>query len=111
MYFRFCIVLKVKTVYFYIDYLGLQFAEFLLETIENHNSENFIDMLITLILAFNLQFTDPQQNPIIEAMQSVPTVKSFTEKILLLLNREGAFLYLPLSMCYSFIVYFLQRIQ
>uniref|UniRef100_A0A1B0FCZ5 SPIN90/Ldb17 leucine-rich domain-containing protein n=1 Tax=Glossina morsitans morsitans TaxID=37546 RepID=A0A1B0FCZ5_GLOMM len=70
------------------DYLGLQFAEFLLETIESNNPENFIDLVITLILAFNLQFVDPVQNPIVEAMQTVPTVKAFTEKILLLLNRE-----------------------
>lgn len=67
----------------------MQFAKFLLETIETHNSESFIDLVITLLLAFNLQFMDPLDNPIIESMEAVDSVKVFTEKILLLLNREG----------------------
>lgn len=69
--------------------MGVQFAKFLLETIETHNSESFIDLVITLLLAFNLQFMDPLDNPIIESMEAVDSVKVFTEKILLLLNREG----------------------
>ena len=46
-------------------------------------------MVIALILAFNLQFTDFSQNVVVEAMQNLPSAKIFTEKILLLLNREG----------------------
>ncbi|XP_037937388.1 NCK-interacting protein with SH3 domain [Teleopsis dalmanni] len=70
------------------DYLGVHFASFLLEIVEGNNSEVLVDMVIALILAFNLQFTDFSQNVVVEAMQSLPTAKIFTEKILLLLNRE-----------------------
>ncbi|XP_054728053.1 NCK-interacting protein with SH3 domain isoform X2 [Anastrepha obliqua] len=70
------------------DYLGVHFASFLLEIVEGNNPESLVDMVISLILAFNLQFTDFSQNVVVEAMQSLPTAKIFTEKILLLLNRE-----------------------
>lgn len=49
-------------------------------------------MVISLVLAFNLQFNDNSQNVLVEAMQSLPSAKVFTEKILLLLNREGLLL-------------------
>ncbi|XP_060665755.1 NCK-interacting protein with SH3 domain-like [Drosophila nasuta] len=45
-------------------------------------------MVIALILAFNQQFSEHAVNVIIEAMQNRPTAKVFTEKLLLLLNRE-----------------------
>lgn len=61
-----------------------------MKTIESHNSESFIDLIMALLLAFNLQFLEPADNPIIEALEVLDTVKVFTEKILLLLNREGA---------------------
>ncbi|XP_067641873.1 NCK-interacting protein with SH3 domain isoform X2 [Eurosta solidaginis] len=70
------------------DYLGVHFASFLLETVEGNNPESLVDMVISLILAFNQQFTDFSQNVVVEAMQSLPSAKIFTEKILLLLNRE-----------------------
>ncbi|XP_020714662.1 NCK-interacting protein with SH3 domain isoform X2 [Ceratitis capitata] len=70
------------------DYLGVHFASFLLEIVEGNNPESLVDMVISLILAFNLQFTDFSQNVVVEAMQSLPSAKIFTEKILLLLNRE-----------------------
>ncbi|XP_011189184.1 NCK-interacting protein with SH3 domain [Zeugodacus cucurbitae] len=70
------------------DYLGVHFASFLLEIVEGNNPETLVDMVISLILAFNLQFTDFSQNVVVEAMQSLPSAKIFTEKILLLLNRE-----------------------
>lgn len=74
------------------DYLGVHFASFLLEIVEGNNPESLVDMVISLILAFNLQFTDFSQNVVVEAMQSLPSAKIFTEKILLLLNREGNFI-------------------
>jgi Protein of unknown function (DUF2013) len=45
--------------------------------------------MINLLLAFNLQFDNFAENTILEAMQQVKASKSFTEKILLLINREG----------------------
>uniref|UniRef100_A0A1I8PU27 SH3 domain-containing protein n=1 Tax=Stomoxys calcitrans TaxID=35570 RepID=A0A1I8PU27_STOCA len=70
------------------DYLGVHFASFLLEIIEGNNPEVLVDMVISLVLAFNLQFNESTQNVIVEAMQTLPSAKVFTEKILLLLNRE-----------------------
>lgn len=69
--------------------MGVHFASFLLEIVEGNNPEVLVDMVIALILAFNLQFTDFSQNVVVEAMQNLPSAKVFTEKILLLLNREG----------------------
>ncbi|XP_060665710.1 NCK-interacting protein with SH3 domain-like [Drosophila nasuta] len=70
------------------DYLGVHFASFLLEIVEGNNREVLVDMVIALILAFNQQFSEHAVNVIIEAMQNRPTAKVFTEKLLLLLNRE-----------------------
>ncbi|XP_033150332.1 NCK-interacting protein with SH3 domain isoform X2 [Drosophila busckii] len=70
------------------DYLGVHFASFLLEIVEGNNPELLVDMVIALILAFNQQFSEHAVNVIIEAMQNLPTAKVFTEKLLLLLNRE-----------------------
>ncbi|KRF80631.1 NCK-interacting protein with SH3 domain isoform X3 [Drosophila virilis] len=70
------------------DYLGVHFASFLLEIVEGNNPELLVDMVIALILAFNQQFGEHTVNVIIEAMQNLPTAKVFTEKLLLLLNRE-----------------------
>ncbi|XP_023159534.2 NCK-interacting protein with SH3 domain isoform X2 [Drosophila hydei] len=70
------------------NYLGVHFASFLLEIVEGNNPELLVDMVIALILAFNQQFSEHTVNVIIEAMQNLPTVKVFTEKLLLLLNRE-----------------------
>ncbi|XP_017034871.1 NCK-interacting protein with SH3 domain isoform X2 [Drosophila kikkawai] len=70
------------------DYLGVHFASFLLEIVEGNNPEHLVDMVIALILAFNQQFSEHTFNVIIEAMQNLPSAKVFTEKLLLLLNRE-----------------------
>lgn len=69
--------------------MGVHFASFLLEIVEGNNPEILVDMVIALILAFNQQFSEHTVNVIIEAMQNLPTAKVFTEKLLLLLNREG----------------------
>jgi len=71
------------------DYLGVHFASFLLEIVEGNNPELLVDMVIALILAFNQQFSEHTFNVIIEGMQNLPSAKVFTEKLLLLLNREG----------------------
>ena len=67
----------------------MHFASFLLEIVEGNNPETLVDMIIGLVLAFNLQFNDFSQNVVVEAMQALPSAKVLTEKILLLLNREG----------------------
>lgn len=74
-----------------LDYLGVHFASFLLEIVEGNNPEVLVDMVIALILAFNQQFSEHTYNVIIEGMQNLPSAKVFTEKLLLLLNREGKF--------------------
>lgn len=87
-----------------LDYLGVHFASFLLEIVEGNNPEQLVDMVIALILAFNQQFGDHTVNVIIEAMQNLPTAKVFTEKLLLLLNREGK-LYRYITYTYYIIEY------
>ncbi|KAG5684601.1 hypothetical protein PVAND_013826 [Polypedilum vanderplanki] len=68
------------------------FVEFILNLIENpledDQTEFLSDVCLNLLLAFNLQFDNFAENTILEAMQHVKTSKSFTEKILLLINRE-----------------------
>lgn len=69
------------------------FVLFMLNLIENpledDQTEFLSDVMINLLLAFNLQFDNLAENTILEVMQDVKTSKSFTEKILLLINREG----------------------
>lgn len=84
-------VCLLNLLYYFADYLGVHFASFLLEIVEGNNPELLVDMVIALILAFNQQFSEQSVNVIIEAMQNLPTAKVFTEKLLLLLNREGKF--------------------
>lgn len=75
------------------DVMEKNFVEFMLNLIENpledDQTEFLSDVMINLLLAFNLQFDNFAENTILETMQHVKTSKSFTEKILLLINREG----------------------
>lgn len=76
------------------DHMKIEFVLFMLNLIENpledDQTEFLSDVMINLLLAFNLQFDNFSENTILEAMQQVKASKSFTEKILLLINREGA---------------------
>lgn len=74
---------------FIAEQLGVDFVTFLLDIIEGNSPEVLVDTVIALLLAFNLQFNDFTQNIVIEAMQKLSSAKTFTEKILLMLNREG----------------------
>jgi hypothetical protein len=73
---------------------------FLLNIIENPPdtdvTEILPDTMINLILAFNFQFDNFTSNAVLEAMDNERTssVKIFTEKILLLVNREEDPIYL-----------------
>lgn len=78
------------------DHLKSDFVLFMLNLVEcpleDDATEFLSDVMINLLLAFNLQFEGVADNTILEAMQQVKTSKSFTEKILLLINREGKLL-------------------
>lgn len=75
------------------DHMKSDFVLFMLKLIEtpleDDQTEFLSDVMINLLLAFNLQFENYTENTILEAMQQVRASKSFTEKILLLINREG----------------------
>lgn len=74
------------------EHLRSEFISFIINLIENPLDNEFqeiMDDLIYLILSFNLQFTDADDNVVIEAMQPLQCAKNFTEKILLLINRES----------------------
>jgi hypothetical protein len=75
------------------EHMSREFVLFMLNLIENpledDATEFLSDVMINLLLAFNLQFDNFEENTILEAMQTVKASKSFTEKILLLINREG----------------------
>jgi len=75
------------------EHMQVEFVLFMLNLIENpledDQTEFLSDVMINLLLAFNLQFDNFAENTILEAMQQIKTSKSFTEKILLLINREG----------------------
>lgn len=75
------------------DHMKSDFVLFMLNLVENplddDATEFLSDVMINLLLAFNLQFDNIEENSIIDAMQQVKASKSFTEKILLLINREG----------------------
>lgn len=75
------------------EVMKTDFVLFMLNLIENpledDQTEFLSDVMINLMLAFNLQFDNFGENTILEAMRDVKASKSFTEKILLLVNREG----------------------
>ncbi|KAL7305713.1 hypothetical protein TKK_0001967 [Trichogramma kaykai] len=75
----------------HFDQLGSEFISFLLDLIENPPDtdldDQIPDLFINLILSYNLQFTS-SDNVVIEALKKRSVAKTFTEKILLLLNRE-----------------------
>jgi len=78
--------------------LNVGFVEFLLDGVEtglpSDEEDDVPDVFVKLILAFNLHFELPEENMVMKALASRGTAKTFTEKLLLLVNREG-------SSCYS----------
>ncbi|XP_063378241.1 NCK-interacting protein with SH3 domain [Cydia fagiglandana] len=76
----------------HFEILGVEFAEFLLELIENPPEtdvdEQIPDLFLTLLLAYNLQFDTPVDNLLLNALENRDNAKTFCEKVLLLLNRE-----------------------
>lgn len=83
----------MQTVIF-AEQLGPEFVLFLFDLIENPPDSDFEDripnLFVNLILSYNLQFIN-SENIVINALKDRNIAKTFTEKILLLLNREGKF--------------------
>ncbi|XP_074031467.1 NCK-interacting protein with SH3 domain isoform X2 [Leptinotarsa decemlineata] len=74
------------------DLLGKRFLAFILDNIEyppdTDLDEQIPDLFLNLIISYNLQFSDEIENPILAALEERDVAKTFTEKILLLINRE-----------------------
>ncbi|XP_048510850.1 NCK-interacting protein with SH3 domain isoform X3 [Athalia rosae] len=73
------------------EQLGTDFIAFLLDLIENPPDTDMDDQIpelfLNLVLSYNLQFTT-SENMVLNALKQRTVAKTFTEKILLLLNRE-----------------------
>jgi len=76
----------------YVDHLGTKFIEFLLNNLENpiesDTDEILPDVFMGVLASYNLQFHELSTNLVLEALEKAETAKMFTEKLLLLLNRE-----------------------
>ncbi|KAJ8950413.1 hypothetical protein NQ318_003689 [Aromia moschata] len=74
------------------EFLGKHFLAFVLDYIEyppdTDLDEQIPDLFLNLIISFNLQFVETSENPILAALEEKDVAKTFTEKILLLINRE-----------------------
>lgn len=75
------------------EHLGMDFINFLLNHIEDPPDtdveDQVPDLFITLVLSYNLQFKIIHDNVVVKTLAQRSVAKTFTEKILLLLNREG----------------------
>ena len=75
----------------HLEQLGQDFIAFILDLIENPPDmdleDQIPDLFVNFILSYNLQFTN-SENIVLNALKERTVAKSFTEKILLLFNRE-----------------------
>ncbi|XP_023699036.1 NCK-interacting protein with SH3 domain isoform X2 [Paramormyrops kingsleyae] len=73
------------------DQLNGNFVQFLMEVIEDglpsDATEQLPDLFVNLLLAFNLHFTVPDSNIVMQTLIRRLNAKTLTEKVLLLLNR------------------------
>lgn len=78
----------------HLEFLGVHFLRFILNNIENPPrddiEEEIQDLFLNLVISFNLQFktNEPHDNVVLRALSERDVAKIFTEKILLLFNRE-----------------------
>ncbi|XP_063220969.1 NCK-interacting protein with SH3 domain isoform X2 [Bacillus rossius redtenbacheri] len=74
------------------DHLGISFVDFIINLIEmdliSDEDEQLCDVMLNLLLSYNLQFTSAVDNLVMKTLEKWTVVKNFTEKTLLLLNRE-----------------------
>ncbi|XP_015745801.2 NCK-interacting protein with SH3 domain isoform X2 [Python bivittatus] len=77
--------------YHHYEHLNSQFIQFLLNVIEDglpsDNTDQLPDLFINVLLAFNLHIPVPEHNVIMVTVKKHSNIKTFTEKLLLLLNR------------------------
>jgi hypothetical protein len=77
----------------FLEHLGVDFMSFLFDLIESPPDtdveEQIPDLFLNLVLAYKLQFTPDVENVMLKALLERTVAKTFTEKTLLLLNREG----------------------
>uniref|UniRef100_UPI00358EDB40 NCK-interacting protein with SH3 domain isoform X2 n=1 Tax=Myxine glutinosa TaxID=7769 RepID=UPI00358EDB40 len=77
--------------YHHYEHLDEGFVNFLLDVTEEglpcDPSDQLPDLVVNLLLAFNLHFQVPSNNIVMETLAKKLTVKAFSEKLLLLLNR------------------------
>ena len=75
------------------EYLNEAFLHFLLDHIEtplaSDVQDKVPDLFVSLLLAFNLHVAMPTDNVLLRVLPDSPSVKVFTEKLLLLVNRAG----------------------
>ncbi|XP_065155397.1 NCK-interacting protein with SH3 domain [Atheta coriaria] len=78
----------------HLEFLGSEFLRFILDNIEcppeEDYDEDIPDLFVNFILSFNLQFDDlnSDDNIVVKALAERDVAKHFTEKILLLFNRD-----------------------
>ena len=84
-----------KILFFFVaDRLDTEFLCALLDTVEvpPGDMEELSDYALNALLAFNLHFDMPQENPLMNLLASKgATEKTLTEKLMLLLNRESEY--------------------
>ena len=72
--------------------LGVSLVTFLLNKIEQSSEkdleEDLADTFMGLICSYNLQFEQSSENLVLQSLGNADNAKIFTEKLLLLLNRE-----------------------
>jgi len=83
------------SVVYHAEHINVNFVEFLFDKIEsppaNDEADAIPDVFIKLLLAFNLHFELPSENLVMLGVVNRGTAKTFTEKLMLLFNREGMF--------------------
>ncbi|KAK7791899.1 hypothetical protein R5R35_005422 [Gryllus longicercus] len=76
----------------HLEHLGEDFITFLFDLMESPPDtdveEQIPDLFLNLILSYNLQFKSFTENIMLKSLLKRSIAKTFTEKILLLLNRE-----------------------
>ncbi|BES95180.1 Protein of unknown function (DUF2013) [Nesidiocoris tenuis] len=73
----------------HLDHLGCDFITMVLEIIESDSAADIDDAMVMLILSYNLQFKPKSSTNItLQALSEMESAKNFTEKIMLLINRE-----------------------
>uniref|UniRef100_A0A8C6Z214 NCK interacting protein with SH3 domain n=1 Tax=Nothoprocta perdicaria TaxID=30464 RepID=A0A8C6Z214_NOTPE len=77
--------------YHHYEHLNSQFVQFLLDVIEDglpsDTTDQLPDLFVNVLLAFNLHIPVPEHSVIMTTISKHCNVKTFTEKLLLLLNR------------------------